>query len=141
MQSIFAFPDTPKMVNFRWKNADGRCHGLCHVIHIFFGSSLEKIIVQICAKILCQDTSFWPLVWWDILVWQVQKDLNMVKVFYYICLRNSIFNFCNHKSFFRPIWNIALCKNVSIFWYSYMVTKFKFRIFITIFYIKINVCA
>ena len=25
--------------------------------------------------------------------------------------RNSIFNFCNNKDFFRPIWNIAFCKN------------------------------
>ena len=32
-----------------------------------------------------------------------------------IYLRNSAFNFFNQQNFFRPIWNIAFCKNVLYF--------------------------
>ena len=39
-----------------------------------------------------------------------------IKIKSSICSRNSVFNFCNH--FLRPIWNIAFCKNIFIFWYS-----------------------
>ena len=42
--SISAFLDIAKFGDFRWKNADvSRSHGVCHVIHIFFGSSLGKV--------------------------------------------------------------------------------------------------
>ena len=50
--------------------------------------------------------------------------------------QNSIFNFCNHKTFFKPIWNITFSKNVFIFWYSYMITNFKFRIFFVILFYR-----
>ena len=44
MQSISVFPDIEKLADFRWKNADiSRTEGLCHVIHIVFGSFLGKI--------------------------------------------------------------------------------------------------
>ena len=44
MQSISVFLDIAKFANFQWKNADvSRTQGLCHVIHIFFGSSLGKV--------------------------------------------------------------------------------------------------
>ena len=44
MQSIPVFPDITKIADFRWKNADvSRTQGVCHVIHIFFGSSLGKV--------------------------------------------------------------------------------------------------
>ena len=41
MQSVSVFLDI--CWHFRWKNADGcRAQGVCHVIHIVFGSSLGK---------------------------------------------------------------------------------------------------
>ena len=44
MQSIPVFLEIGKFVDFRWKNADvSRTQGLCHVIHIVFGSSLGKV--------------------------------------------------------------------------------------------------
>ena len=42
---------------------------------------------------------------------------------------HSIFNFFNHKSFFKPICRVTFCKNIFIFWYSNNTTNFKFRIF------------
>ena len=47
-----------------------------------------------------------------------------------ICPRHSVFSFFNQKNFFRPIWRANFCKNVFIFQYPYMITNFKFRIFI-----------
>ena len=36
--------DIAKSADFRWKNADiSRTLGVCHVIHIFFGSSLGEV--------------------------------------------------------------------------------------------------
>ena len=44
MQSISVFPDILNVGNFRWKNADvSRTQGMCHVIYVFFGSSLGKV--------------------------------------------------------------------------------------------------
>ena len=44
MQSVYVFLDITKFADARRKNADvSRTHGVCHVIHIFFGSSLGKI--------------------------------------------------------------------------------------------------
>ena len=44
MQSIHVFLDKAKFVDFRRKIADvSRSQGVCHVIHIFFGSSLGKV--------------------------------------------------------------------------------------------------
>ena len=47
MQSISAFLNTAKFADFQRKNADvSRTQGVCHLIHIFFGSSLGK--VELC---------------------------------------------------------------------------------------------
>ena len=44
MQSIPVFPDILKIADFRWKNADAsRTEKVCHVIYVFFGSSLGKV--------------------------------------------------------------------------------------------------
>ena len=43
---------------------------------------------------------------------------------------DCIFNFFTHKNFFRPIWSIAFDKIVFVFLYCYIITNFKFRIFI-----------
>ena len=43
--------------------------------------------------------------------------------------------------FFRPIRNVAFCKIIFILPYSYTIRNFKFRGFIIIFYIKVNVCS
>ena len=44
MQSISVFLDTKKFADFQCKNADvSRTQGVCHVIHIFFGTSLDKV--------------------------------------------------------------------------------------------------
>ena len=43
MQSISVFLDIAKFADLRRTNADvSRTQGMCHVIHIFFGSSLGK---------------------------------------------------------------------------------------------------
>ena len=47
MQSISVFFDIGKLADFQWKTADvRRTQMVCHVIHIFCGSSLAK--VQLC---------------------------------------------------------------------------------------------
>ena len=44
MRSISVFLDITKFVDFRWKNADVSINqGVCHGIHIFFESSLDKV--------------------------------------------------------------------------------------------------
>ena len=44
MQSISVFLDIGKFVDFLWKTANvSRTQGVCHVIHVFFGSSLGKV--------------------------------------------------------------------------------------------------
>ena len=44
MQSVSVFLDETKSADFQRKNADvSRTQGVCHVIHIFFASSLEKV--------------------------------------------------------------------------------------------------
>ena len=44
MQSISVFLDITKFTYFLLKNAEvSRTQGACHVIHIFFGSSLGKV--------------------------------------------------------------------------------------------------
>ena len=44
MQSIQVFLDIAKLADFLWKVADvSMTHEICHMIHIFFGSSLGKV--------------------------------------------------------------------------------------------------
>ena len=44
MQSMSVFLDIPKFADFRRKKADvSRAQVVCHMIHIFFGSSLGKV--------------------------------------------------------------------------------------------------
>ena len=44
MQSMSAFLDLAKFSDFRWKHADvSRTQEVCHVIHLFYGSSLGKV--------------------------------------------------------------------------------------------------
>ena len=44
MESVSAFIDITKFYDFQWKNADvSRSQEVCHVIQIFFGSSLGKV--------------------------------------------------------------------------------------------------
>ena len=44
MQSTSVFSDVAKFADFRWKNADfSRTQEMCHVIYIFFISSLGKV--------------------------------------------------------------------------------------------------
>ena len=44
MQSVSVFLDIAKSTNFWLKNADvSRSHGTCHLIHVFFGYSLDKV--------------------------------------------------------------------------------------------------
>ena len=44
MQHISVFLDLAKFADFWRKNVDvSRTQGVCHVIHIFFGSSLGKV--------------------------------------------------------------------------------------------------
>ena len=42
--NLSVFLDTKEVIDFRWKNADVcRTQGVCHVIYIYFGSSLGKV--------------------------------------------------------------------------------------------------
>ena len=51
MQSISTFLDITKIADFPWKSADvSRTQELCHMIYMFFGSSLGKVY-------LCQVSS------------------------------------------------------------------------------------
>ena len=44
MQSVSVFLDIAKVADFRWKNADAsRTQVVCHVVYMFFKSSLSKI--------------------------------------------------------------------------------------------------
>ena len=44
MYSLSVFLNNAKFADFQWKNADfSRNQGVCHVIHIVFGSSLDKV--------------------------------------------------------------------------------------------------
>ena len=44
MQSVSVFLDIAKFADFQRKNANvSRPQGVCHAIHIFFGSSLGKV--------------------------------------------------------------------------------------------------
>ena len=44
MQSIPVFPDITKIADFWRKKADAsRTQGVCHVIYVFFGSSLGEV--------------------------------------------------------------------------------------------------
>ena len=44
MQSVGVFPGILKIADFRWKNADvSRTQGVCHMVYVFFGSSLGKV--------------------------------------------------------------------------------------------------
>ena len=53
-----------------------------------------------------------------------------IKIINYICPWNCIFNFFNYKNFFRPIWCVSFSKNIFVLRNSYMITNFKFRIFL-----------
>ena len=68
------------------------------------------------------------------------NNFSTIRVFYYICLRHSIFNFFNQKNL-RPISSVTFCKNGLIFWYSHMITNFEIRTFFRVFYSKVNICA
>ena len=46
----------------------------------------------------------------------------------------TVFYFFNYKNFFKAIWSISSQKNVFVFWYFYMITNFKFKIFIITFF-------
>ena len=63
-----------------------------------------------------------------------------IKIFYCICPWNSTCNYFNYKNF-RLIWNVTFCIKVVIFWYSYVITTWKFRIFIIILCIKVSIYA
>ena len=44
MLSIPVFLDVLKIADFRWKNTDvSKTQGVCHMIYVFFGSSLGKV--------------------------------------------------------------------------------------------------
>ena len=43
-KSVSVFLDIAKFADFWWKNADvGRTKGVCHMIHISFGSPFGKV--------------------------------------------------------------------------------------------------
>ena len=46
MEFVSVFPDITKCADFQWKVADfSRTQGVCHVIYINIGSSLDKVYI------------------------------------------------------------------------------------------------
>ena len=68
------------------------------------------------------------------------KNFFTIKITNNKCPQSSVFNFFNYKIFFKPIGIISFSKNAFIFLLSNMITNFEFRIFITNFFTKINIC-
>lgn len=52
---------------------------------------------------------------------------------------HNMFYFLHDKNFLRPIWSVALCKNIFIFWYPHRLTKFEFRIFVIMLNTIVNI--
>ena len=65
------------------------------------------------------------------------KSFFTVEITINICPCYSILHNFNHKNFFGPIWSIALCKNISVIWYPYMISNFEYRIYIIILKVKL----
>ena len=63
-----------------------------------------------------------------------------IKIINNICPSNCIFNFTTNKKFFRPVWCVSFIKNIFVFWNSYVIINFKFRIFIINFFLWIDLC-
>ena len=72
---------------------------------------------------------------------KVSNNFFTIKITNNICPWHSVFNLFNHKTLFRLTWNVTFSKNVFIFIFCNMITNFKFRIFLIIFFIKVNICA
>ena len=68
------------------------------------------------------------------------SDFFSVKITNNRFLRYSVSEFLNNKNFFRLIWKIAFCKNIFVFWYYNIITNFKFRTFLIILFMKVNIC-
>ena len=116
-----------------WKNAELFCIiYLCYVFFIILAIKWIIIIFQFKMKFITFILYyfFYPNLFFAFLFYKTFQSFFSIKVLCYICLRYSIFNFFCHKNFFRPIWSVTFRKNIFIFWYSHMVTNFKFRIFI-----------
>ena len=67
--------------------------------------------------------SFWFVFFFQFFFVKLFKNFFVLKITNYVHVGRSVFNFFNHKNFFRPIWDIAFCKNVFIFWYSNNTTN------------------
>ena len=71
--------------------------------------------------------SFW-YVFLQFFSFKASSNWLTIQVTNHSCPRNCIFNVANNKNFFWPNWSISFSKNVFLFWYSDMITNFKFRI-------------
>ena len=81
------------------------------------------------------------LITWLFFVIHFRKTFNnffSLKITNNVCPRHNIFRFFNHKFFFWQIWSVTCSKNIFIFWYSKIVTNFKFRSFIINFFTIVN---
>ena len=61
----------------------------------------------------------------DYFLWKVPRFSSPLRL---LMSKHSIFNFFNHKNFFRTIWSVTFYKNIFIFWCSNNITNFKFRL-------------
>ena len=94
-----------------------------HLYYVFFINPIvKKIIIAFPFKILLIGFSLYYffnsrlfLIWFlKFFFIKLINNFFAFKITCTICSRNSIFNFCSNKNFFRLIWNIAFCKNISI---------------------------
>ena len=67
------------------------------------------------------------------------KNFFNIKINDNICPWYSVLPFLTTRNFFRSIWGKTFCKNIFIFCCSYMITNISLRIFISFFYIKVNI--
>ena len=67
------------------------------------------------------------------------NNFSAIKISNNLSPRHRMFDFFNHKEFFRPVWKVTFCKKIFVFWYFSMVKKSKFRAFFIFFSIKVNI--
>ena len=56
-----------------------------------------------------------------------------------LCPQLNIFKCFSCKNFSGLIWNVTFCKNIFTFWYSNIISNFKFRIFINNSFTRVNI--
>ena len=113
-------------------------YGIIHFIERYYYLSIWHIVYDLFSWLLFHPLTPFDL-YFTILFPNTKILLN--KGLLLRTSKNSISNYFNCKNFFRSIWSVKFCKNVFMFFYSYIITNFKFRLLFIIFYTKVNIRA